>query len=148
MTVPISTRSNNLRSMRGVYLTVCAFALLGCASSGAGFQKDGTYIPEQREKALDCQGLYKSIWGHAQLLKTLPEKARAEREKAAPSAWLAWGRFFGTSNQGLVAVEEYDRERARIYALHRVMIEKNCVPLDLERELAATEMAMSEVRKQ
>ena len=111
-----------------------------------GLQKDGTYILDKSEQNLDCDRLYKSIWGHVQIMKGLPEKARKEREKAAQTAASALKRWFGAPGAGVSHVEEYDRERAHVEALRRVMGEKQCIPIDLERELFQTEMAMAEFR--
>ena len=111
-----------------------------------GLQKDGTYTLESSEQAMDCSRLSNSIWGRLQVLKALPAKAKAEREAAAPTAVQAFGRWFGSSNNGLASLEEYDRERAHVRSLHRVLIGKGCPPLDIERELAATDAEISQYR--
>ena len=56
------------------------------------------------------------------------------------------GRWFGGSNNGLASLEEYDRERAHVRSLHRLLIGKGCPPLDIERELAATDAEISQHR--
>jgi hypothetical protein len=121
---------------------VCA-AVAGCASASIGLQKDGTYNLESSEQAMDCNRLSNSIWGRLQVLKALPAKAKAERQAAAPTAVQAFGRWFGSSNNGLASLEEYDRERAHVRSLHRELIGKGCPPLDIERELAATDAEIS-----
>ena len=125
----------------GIFL-VCA-AVAGCASASIGLQKDGTYNLESSEQAMDCNRLSNSIWGRLQVLKALPAKAKAERQAAAPTAVQAFGRWFGSSNNGLASLEEYDRERAHVRSLHRELIGKGCPPLDIERELAATDAEIS-----
>jgi len=142
--------------LRGV-ATVCArigiaascLALLSsCASIPLGLQKDGTYILEANEQSLDCDRLYKAIWGRVQNMKTLPAKAKAELEQAPPTAFLAVGRIFGGQTKGLATIAEYDRESAHVGALHRTMTEKRCPNrLDLEQELGETESAMSQLRQ-
>jgi len=124
---------------------VCAVAA-GCASASIGLQKDGTYNLESSEQAMDCNRLSNSVWGRLQVLKALPAKARAEREAAAPTAVQAFSRWFGSSNKGLASLEEYDRERAHIRSLHGALIGKGCPPLDIERELAATDAEISQYR--
>jgi hypothetical protein len=126
-------------------ILVCATAA-GCASVSIGLQKDGTYNLDGSEQAMDCIRLSNSLWGRLQVLKSLPAKAKAEREAAAPTAVQAFGRWFGSSNQGLAALEEYDRERAHVRSLHRLLIGKGCPPLDIERELAATDAEISQYR--
>ena len=123
--------------------------LASCASMPPlGLQKDGTYIMEANEQSLDCDRLYKAIWGRVQTMKTLPAKAKAELDQAPPTAFLALGRIFGGQSKGLATIAEYDRESAHVGALHRTMIEKNCQGrLDLERELGETESAMSQLRQ-
>ena len=96
---------------------------------------------------MDCPRLSNSIWGRLQVLKSLPAKAKAEREAAAPTAMQAFGRWFGGSTKGLASLAEYDRERAHVRSLHRTLIGKGCPPLDIERELAATDADISEYRK-
>lgn len=96
---------------------------------------------------MDCSRLSNSIWGRLQVLKSLPAKAKAEREAAAPTAMQAFGRWFGGSTKGLASLAEYDRERAHVRSLHRTLIGKGCPPLDIERELAATDADISEYRK-
>ena len=95
---------------------------------------------------MDCTRLSNGIWGRLQVLKALPAKAKAERETAAPTAVQAFSRWFGSSNNGLASLKEYDRERAHIRSLHQVLLEKGCPPLDIERELAATDAAISQYR--
>ena len=128
----------------GVWLLL----LSSCASVPLGLQKDGTYILEANEQSLDCDRLYKAIWGRVQNMKTMPAKAKAELDQAPPTAFLAIGRIFGGQNKGLATIAEYDRESAHVGALHRTMTEKNCPSrLDLERELGETESAMSQLRQ-
>jgi hypothetical protein len=129
----------------GVAILACA-AAAGCTSVSIGLQKDGTYNLETSEQAMDCTRLSNSIWGRLQVLKALPAKARAEHEAAAPTAVQAFSRWFGTSNGGLASLAEYDRERAHIRSLHGVLIAKGCPPLDIERELAATDAEISQYR--
>jgi hypothetical protein len=126
-------------------VAVCA-AAAGCASVSIGLQKDGTYNLESSEQAMDCNRLSNSIWGRLQVLKALPAKAKAERDATAPTAVQAFSRWFGSSNNGLASLEEYDRERAHVRSLHGVLIGKGCPPLDIERELAATDAEISQYR--
>ena len=128
-----------------VAIVVCAMAA-GCTSASIGLQKDGTYNLESSEQAMDCNRLSNSIWGRLQVLKALPVKAKAEHEAAAPTAVQAFSRWFGSSNGGLASLVEYDRERAHIRSLHRVLIGKGCPPLDIERELAATDADIAQYR--
>jgi hypothetical protein len=123
----------------------CALAA-GCSSTTVGLQKDGTYILDNDELSLDCQRLSNSLWGRLQVLKSLPDRAKAEREAAAPTAVQAVGRWFGGSTRGLASLAEYDRERAHVRSLHRTLLGKGCPPLDIERELAATDAAISQYR--
>jgi len=124
----------------------CLLAAGGCAST-VGLQKDGSWGLDKSEQAMDCQRLNNSLWGRVQLVKQMPAKAQAEKQQAAPTAMLAWGRMFGGSNKGLVAVKEYDSERAHVRALHKTAIAKGCPPLDVEQELATTDAAMAVLRK-
>ena len=126
---------------------LCALALAsaGCSTS-VGLQKDGTYILERTEETMDCQRLANSIWGRLQVLKSLPDKARNERAAAAPTAFEAVGRMFGGASKVLPSLKEYDRERAHVRSLHRILLDKGCPPLDIERELAATDAAIAEYR--
>ena len=118
----------------------------GCANASIGLQKDGTYTLDSSEQTLDCGRLSNNIWGRLQVLKSLPAKAKVEREAAAPTAVQAVGRWFGGSTKGLASLEEYDRERAHVRSLHRTFIGKGCPPLDIESELAATDAAIAEYR--
>jgi hypothetical protein len=112
-----------------------------------GLQKDGTYVLDHGELTLDCQRLANSVWGRLQVLRTLPDRARAERAAAAPTAAQAFGRLFGASSVNLPSLQEYDRERAHVRSLHRTLLDKGCPPLDIERELAQTDAAIAEQRK-
>jgi hypothetical protein len=137
----------DLRIRAGLLLGICMHMLSGCAGVPVGLQKDGSYILDRSEQSLDCDRLYKAIWGRLQLMKQLPERAKAELEKTPPTAFLAMGRIFGGQNKGLATIDEYDREAAHVDALHRTMLQKNCARIDLERELADTEFAMSQLRR-
>src|SRR5262245_37810441 len=126
-------------------LLACSL-VAGCASASIGLQKDGTYNLDGSEQSMDCARLTNSIWGRLQVLRSLPTKAKAEREAAAPTAVQAVGRWFGGSTKGLASLEDYDRERAHVRSLHRRLIDKGCPPLDIESELAATDAAIAEYR--
>jgi hypothetical protein len=126
-------------------LVACALAA-GCSTPSVGLQKDGTYILDSSEQSLDCQRLSNSIWGRLQVLRSLPDRARAERESAAPTAVQAVTRWFGSSGRSPVALAEYDRERAHVRSLHRTLISRGCPPVDIERELAQTDAAIAEYR--
>jgi hypothetical protein len=126
-------------------LLACTLAA-GCANASIGLQKDGTYTLDSSEQTLDCGRLSNNIWGRLQVLKSLPDKAKVEREAAAPTAVQAVGSWFGGSTKGLASLEEYDRERAHVRSLHRTFIGKGCPPLDIESELAATDAAIAEYR--
>ena len=116
------------------------------AATSVGLQKDGTYILERTEESMDCPRLANSIWGRLQVLKSLPDKAKAERAAVAPTAFEAVGRMFGGASKVLPSLKEYDRERAHVRSLHRILMDKGCPPLDIERELAATDAAIAEHR--
>jgi hypothetical protein len=134
-------------SRKGLHVALLACTLAaGCASASIGLQKDGTYTLENSEQTLDCGRLSNNIWGRLQVLKSLPAKAKAEREAVAPTAVQAFGRWFGGSAKGLASLAEYDRERAHVRSLHRTLIGKGCPPLDIESELAATDAAIAEYR--
>ena len=126
-------------------LVLCAG---GCAGSPVGFQKDGSYLLETDERAMDCQRIQNSIWGRLQVMKALPDKIRTERAKEPPTAALAFGRLFGGKSKGLQTLEEYDREHAHVRALHRASLDRGCPPIDVERELAASDAAIAEFRKE
>ena len=134
-----------LRATLHAGLCALALASAGCSTS-AGLQKDGTYILERSEESMDCHRLANSIWGRLQVLKSLPDKAKAERAAAAPTALEAVGRMFGSASKVLPSLKEYDRERAHVRSLHRILLDKGCPPLDIERELAATDAAIADYR--
>jgi hypothetical protein len=96
---------------------------------------------------MDCHRLANSIWGRLQVLKSLPDKAKAERAAAAPTALEAVGRMFGSASKVLPSLKEYDRERAHVRSLHRILMDKGCPPLDIEREVANTDEAVAPYRK-
>ena len=139
------TERRFLRARLAIAFFACSLAA-GCSTASIGLQKDGTYNLDSSEQTLDCQRLSNNIWGRLQLLKSLPAKAKAEREAAAPTAVQAFGRWFGGSTKGLASLEEYDRERAHARSLHRTLIGKGCPPLDIERELAATDAEIAQYR--
>jgi hypothetical protein len=134
------------KALPSLSCTLVLLATAGCATK-VGLQGDGSYILDRGEQSMDCQRLSNSIWGRLQVLKSMPDKIKAEREAAAPTAFQAFGRMFGTSTQGLVNLKEYDRERAHVRSLHRQLIDKGCAPVDVEREVANTDEAVAPYRK-
>ena len=145
---PLRAIANVCIRIRIVLAGACLLLLASCASVPLGLQKDGTYVLEANEQSLDCDRLYKAIWGRVENMKTMPAKAKAELDQAPPTAFLAIGRIFGGQNKGLATNAEYDRESAHEGAKHRTMKEKRCPNrLDLERELGETESAMSQLRQ-
>ena len=135
-----------MRIIHCFVLLMAASQVLGCASASVGFQTNGTYILERNEQSADCQVLHKNIWGRIQVLKSLPAKARAEQQTTPSTASSLFGRWFGGQNKGLTAVGEYDRERAHVYALRRTMVEKKCVDVDVDAELADAAAEMTKIR--
>ena len=121
-------------------------ALAGCAGSLVGLQSDGTYKLETAELSTNCDAMHKNFNTRIDILKALPEKAKAERETAPTTAWSMVGRWMSSSNKGLNAVNDYDRERAHASAVQRAMREKQCQPVDLERELAEADAEMRKIR--
>jgi hypothetical protein len=69
---------------------------------------------------------------------------QARLERARPCE--AVGRMFGGASKVLPSLKEYDRERAHVCSLHRILMDKGWPPLDIERELAATDAAIAEHR--
>jgi hypothetical protein len=147
MPITVAQRAN-VKSVRIIplLLLLAALHVSGCAATGAGLQTSGIYVLERNEQAADCQVLHKNIWGRIQIIKGLPAKAIAEQQKAPSTASSMFGRWFGGPNKGLAAVQEYDRERAHAYALQYTMVEKKCVAVDLDRELADVAVEMTRIR--
>lgn len=138
----------SVRSIHWLLLPVAAALLWGCASSSVGLQSNGSYVLERGEQAADCQALHKNIWGRIQVLKGLPAKAKAERDSVPTTTSSLFGRWFGGPNKGLSAIQEYNRERAHVYALRRTMVEKKCVDVDVDAELAAVDADMRRFSQQ
>ena len=136
----------SVRIIHCLVLLAAASQIWGCASASVGFQTNGTYILERNEQSADCQALHKNIWGRIQILKGLPAKARAEQQTTPTTASSLFGRLFGGQNKGLAAVGEYDRERAHVYALRRTMVEKKCIDVDVDAELAEAAAEMAKIR--
>jgi hypothetical protein len=128
-------------------LLLAVHGLWSCASVRVGFQSDGSYVLESSEQKADCGVLYKNIWGRIEVLKGLPARARVEQENAPPTASSLFGRLFGGPNKGLVAMEEFNRERSHVVALQRAMVEKKCIEVDLAGELAQTDAEMARLRQ-
>jgi hypothetical protein len=136
-----------VKSVRMVLGAVLLAGLLAGCMGSLGMQSDGSYLLERHEQNATCDVLYKEIWGRIQLIKGLPAKAMAEQAAPPPTASLLFGRWFGGSEKGLKAVEDYDRERAHAYALQRAMREKKCVNVDVDLELAEVTVEMSRIRR-
>jgi hypothetical protein len=124
---------------------VAVLALAGCASS-IGLQQDGTYALATREAGMDCQSLAKRIGEEVEVLKSLPDAAKSEREQVAPTAVAAVNRMF-SSDGGLAALAKYDRERAHVQALQRLRADKGCPALDVDDQLAKSDAAIAELRR-
>jgi hypothetical protein len=121
-------------------------ALGGCASSIVGLQSDGTYILERGELSSSCDAMHRNLNTRVEMLRALPEKAKSERESVPTTAWSMFGRWMSSQNKGLTAINEYDRERAHAFAVQRAMREKQCQPVDLDRELAEADAAIRKIR--
>jgi hypothetical protein len=121
--------------------------LAACGSSLVGLQSDGTYVLERGEQSSGCDALHKNFKDRLEVLKALPEKAKAEREAAPATALSMFGRLFSGPNKGLAAIQEYDRERAHAHALQRTMHERKCLAVDLDRELAEADAEVTKIRR-
>jgi hypothetical protein len=143
---PLAYRAHSpLLRAAGLLASAAVLALAGCASSGIGLQQDGTYALATRESGMDCPGLAKRIGEELEVLKSLPDAAKAEREQVAPTAVAAVGRLF-SSDGGLAALAKYDRERAHVRALQRMGADKGCPALDVDAQLAKSDAAIAELR--
>lgn len=107
-----------------------------CAGPDVGLQEDGSYLLEPRELAMDCKQLTNELLGRLQILKDLPWYAEWEKGNEPPTVVLALGRWFGADNKGLAHLDDYERERAHVKALHGWMATKGCPAIDVDRELA------------
>jgi hypothetical protein len=121
-------------------------ALAGCASSIVGLQSDGSYILERGELSSGCDAMHRNFTTRVEILKALPEKAKSEHQAVPTTAWSMVGRWMSSPNKGLTAINEYDRERAHASAVQRAMREKQCQPVDLDRELAEADAEIRKIR--
>jgi hypothetical protein len=119
---------------------------LGGCVGALGLQSDGTYLLEQSEEKASCETLQKTLWGHIQIIKDLPAKAKAEQAAPPPTASSLFGRWF-SSGKGLKAVDDYERERAHAYALQRAMRQKKCPPVNVDQEIAQAAAEMARIRQ-
>lgn len=120
----------------------------GCASAIVGLQTDGSYILEKTEHTQSCDAMSRSFAERVQILKLLPDRAKAEREDAPQTAVSMLNRWMSGGNKGVAAIDQYDRERAHAHALQRVMHEKKCPQVDLDRELAEADAQVAAIRSQ
>lgn len=146
ITVRQRARVKSVKNICNSALVWGALALAGCASSIVGLQSDGTYILERSERTYSCDALHKNFVERVEVLKLLPEKAKAERQEAPQTAASLISRWMSGPNKGLVAIDQYDRERAHAQALQRTISEKNCPPVDLDRELAEADAEVTRIR--
>jgi hypothetical protein len=130
---------------------VLASALGGCAAATPGYVPpgsesklimpmtqsgtvaNGTYVPSDDEKKLDC----KKLTGSMQImLSRLKEAANRPRPSGAASAMQgAIAPVLGGSTVGSDFNGELARERARLDAYNRLLAEKKCKTMDVEAEL-------------
>lgn len=127
-------------------LFVGVVALGGCASALVGLQTDGSYKLEGSEISSGCDAMHKNFNTRVEILKALPDKAKSERETVPTTAWSMVGRWMSSPNKGLNAINDYDRERAHASAVQRAMREKQCQPVDLDRELAEADAEIRRIR--
>lgn len=142
-------RRSGVKTVRTIYrfvLLMAALHVCGCASVSVGLQQDGRYLLERSEQASDCQVLHKNIWGRIEVLKGLPVRARVEQQSTPTTTSSLLGRWFGGPSKGLKSMQEYDRERAHVSALQRLMIEKKCVAVEVDSELASVDAEMAQIR--
>jgi hypothetical protein len=135
-----------VRIIHFIVLLLAASHVWGCASVSVGLQSDGRYILERSEQSADCQGLHRNIWGRMQVIKSLPAKARAEQQSTPTTTSSLFGRWFGGPGKGLASIQQYDRERAHVSALQLTMLEKKCISVEVETELATADAEMAQIR--
>lgn len=78
-----------------------------------------------------CERIVKQLDELLEKMKSL--QARANKEKQEPPATLAnaYGRIFGPEGAGIVAIDEYRRERTYADQLNAALAGKGCATLDL-----------------
>jgi hypothetical protein len=146
ITIRQRARVKSVGNVSYTALVWVVLALAGCAGSIVGLQSDGTYVLEKNEHTLSCDAMARNLAERVELLKLLPERARAERMEAPQTAVSLITRWMSSGKKGLAAIEQYDRERAHAYALQRVMHEKQCPPADLDRDLAEADAQIAGIR--
>lgn len=91
---------------------------------------DGVYKPSENEKALDCKRLLGSM-------KVMISRLKDSQNRPQPSIASVAGQKIGEAvgKKSIDMTVEEKRERARLVAYNRLLTDKQCQPLDIEREL-------------
>jgi hypothetical protein len=124
-------------------------ALCACATTSGpptGHLPDGRYAPTAQEQGLDCPRLTYLVTSGITSIKDLAKKAKAQRAEPPPTITSMFGRMFGRRGTGVAALQEIDRERARIEALNDVLGAKACLKIDIEAGLGDTRAVIAELK--
>ena len=130
----------------------CLFALAGCAGPGSGagqgttsrsassplvrplntghFTSAGRYIPSADEKSQDCR----RIRGKMGVRIVQLQRTGIVRDSSVLSR--KFSGYFGSAKQGLDAAQARKRDRAILRAYNKLLADKGCRTVDLDKELA------------
>jgi hypothetical protein len=145
-----------MRVALNVRLICCAGALAllsGCASLAPGYvppsekksrldsikpfeagdvAANGAYVPSDAEKALACPKLY----GSMRIIVTRLKDSTNRPRPSAVASTVQSARKAVTSTPGIDMTAEEQREKARLVAYNKLLVEKKCEPMNIEVELS------------
>ena len=140
---------------------ICLPALVGCASSGGSsgssnkrspasplvkplktghFTSSGRYIVSAEEKSQDC----KRIRGKMGVRIVQLQRTGIVRDSSTLSR--KFSGFFGDAKQGLDSAQRRKRDRAVLVAYNKLLADKNCATIDLDKELSKKTFAPKTAR--
>ncbi len=127
--------------------------LMGCSTlvdvaglPHTGAQIDGTYVPTDAEKSLDCMQLKAQVTHQIDRTKEISSAVPDDKKRGPKTVASLFAQIAGTSSRGVKTIAEYDKARMRARTLNEVMRSKRCQTVDIDAELRETDLIVAAAR--
>lgn len=111
-----------------------------------GAQINGTYVPTNAEKSLDCSQLKVQVTSQIDRTKEISIAVPEDKRRGPKTVASLFAQITGTSSRGVKTIAEYDNARMRARTLNEVMRSKHCPTVDIDAELRETDLIVAAAR--
>lgn len=142
----MSEPDSSAKSIRsGLALSLTLVLLAGCADPNEGGFAETRSLPETVH--FDCEASRAELNAIATTLVELETKARAEASALPTTVFATYKRLSDPRGSGLVAVADFERQRARYSSVASIANDRRCPTSDIDTKMEEAVLKMDAFRK-